>query len=181
MAKIGLKYPVAAPYTAGAHTTGKVIGKAISASASINVAEGTLYADDGLAESVKEFTSGSLSLGIDELEDDIAVMLLGHKAGTDSSEMIAKDSDTAPYVGVGFYAPRMKSGSKSFKAIWYPKVQFAEPSEELTTKGENITFGTYTLEGTIMRDDTGEWRRSAIFESEEEAISWLKEKAKITA
>ena len=180
MAKTGLKYPVAAPYTAGAHTAGKVIGKAISASASINVAEGSLYADDGLAESVKEFTSGTITVGLDEMDDDIAVMLLGHTMGEDN-ELVAKDNDFAPYVGVGFYGARVKDGKKSYKAIWYPKVQFKEPNEDLTTKGENITFGTYTIEGTLMRDDAGEWRRSKICDTEEEARAWLEGKAKITA
>ena len=179
MAKTGLKYPVAAPYAAGSHTAGKVIGKAISASASINVAEGSLYADDGLAESVKEFTSGTITVGIDEMDDEIAVMLLGHTMSDE--ELVAKDSDTAPYVGVGFYGSRIKDGKKSYKAIWYPKVQFKEPNEDLTTKGENITFGTYTLEGTLMRDDAGEWRRSKIFDTEDEAKTWLESKAKITA
>lgn len=181
MAKIGLKYPVAAPYSAGAHTAGKVLGKAVSASVSINVAEGSLYADDGLAESAKEFTSGTLSLGIDEMDDETSVMLLGHTL-EDGGELVAKDSDTAPYVGVGFYGARVKNGTKSYRAIWYPKVQFAEPTEDLATKGENITFNTYTLEGTLMRDDaTGEWRRSAVFPTEAEAEEWLKGKAKITA
>jgi hypothetical protein len=107
-------------------------------------------------------------------------MLLGHTMGEDS-ELVAKDSDTAPYVGVGFYGARVKDGKKSYKAIWYPKVQFKEPNEDLTTKGENITFGTYTIEGTLMRDDAGEWRRSKICDTEEEAKAWLEGKAKITA
>lgn len=182
MAKVGMKYPVAAPYSAGAHSAGKVIGKAISASISINVAEGTLYADDALAESAKEFISGTLTIGIDDLEDETSVLLLGHKQDTGSAgELIANETDTAPYVGVGFYGKRIKNGVPSWKAVWYPKVQFKEPNEDMATKGETITFGTYSLEGTIMRDDSGDWRRSKVFASEDAAREWLDGKAKITA
>lgn len=180
MAKTGLKYPVVAPYTAGGHTAGRVLGKAISANIAITTAEGVLYADDAAAESVKEFISGTITIGIDEMDDESQVMLLGHTVD-ESEELVAKDSDSAPYVGAGFYGARIKDGKKSYKAIWYPKVQFKEPNEDLATKGETITFGTYTLEGTLMRDEAGDWRRSKIFNTEEEARAWLEGKAKITA
>ena len=44
------------------------LAKAISADLSIELNEATLYADDGQAESVKEFKSGTLSLGVDDME-----------------------------------------------------------------------------------------------------------------
>ena len=39
------------------------LAKAISAELSVELAEATLYADDGAAEIVKEFKSGTLALG----------------------------------------------------------------------------------------------------------------------
>ena len=43
------------------------MAKAMSADLSVEMAEATLYADDGAAEIVKEFKSGTLSLGIDDI------------------------------------------------------------------------------------------------------------------
>ena len=48
------------------------LAKAISADLSVELAEATLYADDGAAEIVKEFKSGTLSLGIDDIGASVA-------------------------------------------------------------------------------------------------------------
>ena len=51
------------------------LAKAISADLSVELAEATLYADDGASEIVKEFKSGTLSLGIDDIGNDAASVL----------------------------------------------------------------------------------------------------------
>ena len=51
------------------------LAKAISADLSVELAEATLYADDGASEIVKEFKSGTLSLGIDDIGSAAAVGL----------------------------------------------------------------------------------------------------------
>ena len=43
------------------------MAKAMTADLSVELAEATLYADDGAAEIVKEFKSGTLSLGVDDI------------------------------------------------------------------------------------------------------------------
>lgn len=53
------------------------LAKAISAELSVELNEATLFADDGQAEAVKEFKSGTISLGIDELGNDKAAALVG--------------------------------------------------------------------------------------------------------
>ena len=71
MATIGLDRLYYAKITEAAsgdetYATPVQLAKAISADLSIELAEATLYADDGAAEIVKEFKSGTLSLGVDE-------------------------------------------------------------------------------------------------------------------
>lgn len=44
-----------------------MLAKAMTAELSIELNEATLYADDGAAEIVKEFKSGTLSLGVDDI------------------------------------------------------------------------------------------------------------------
>ena len=82
MAKIGLKYPVAAPMKEDGKTydTGFVIAKAIKASVTANNNDVKLYADDGIAESDKSFKDGTLSLNVDDLSGIIRLtqrVLLG--------------------------------------------------------------------------------------------------------
>ena len=72
MATIGLDKLYYAPITEnsnGEETYGTPVqlAKAISAELSVELNEAILYADDGQAESVKEFKSGSISLNIDPL------------------------------------------------------------------------------------------------------------------
>ena len=51
------------------------LAKAMTADLSVELAEATLYADDGASEIVKEFKSGTLSLGIDDIGNSIASVL----------------------------------------------------------------------------------------------------------
>ena len=44
-----------------------LLAKAMTAELSVELAEATLYADDGAAEVVKEFQSGTLTLGVDDI------------------------------------------------------------------------------------------------------------------
>ena len=69
MATIGLDKLYYAPITEdenGNETYGTPVqlAKAISADLTVELNEATLYADDGQAEAVKEFKSGTLSLGL---------------------------------------------------------------------------------------------------------------------
>ena len=53
------------------------LAKAMSAELSVELAEATLYADDGAAEIVKEFQSGTLTLGVDDIGASVASDLTG--------------------------------------------------------------------------------------------------------
>jgi len=165
MAKIGLKYPV---YKG---STGGVIGKALTADITIETNTAELYADDGLAESDYSFKSGTISLGIDELSDAVQAEFLGHTIA--SSEMTAKSTDVPAYVGIGFYGVKMISGVKKYRAIFFPKVKFNEPSDSEKTQGESIEFGTSTLEGKILKNDSDVWKIEKTFALVADAIAYL--------
>lgn len=170
MAKIGLKYPVYKTESGAG-----VIGKAIQADISITVNDIKLYADDGIAESDKSFQNGTITLGIDELSDEVQAALLGHEL--DGGELTAKSTDASPYVGIGFYGVKMVGGVRKYRAIWLPRVQFAEPADSNATKGETLAFATPSLEGTIMLDDGGVWKMEKTFDTESGAIAYLQDKS----
>ena len=153
MSKIGLKYPV---YKS--ETSQGVIAKAIQADIAITVNDVKLYADDAIAESDKSFRSGTLTLGVDDLSDAVQTAFLGH--AVDDGEITASGTDANPYVGIGFYGVKMVAGGvRKYRAIWLTKVQFTEPSDTNATKGDTIAFATPVLEGTIMLDDDGNWKK----------------------
>lgn len=123
------------------------LAKAMTADLSVELAEATLYADDGAAEIVKEFKSGTLSLGVDDLGGSVASDLTG--AVIDSNGVVistAEDGGTP--VAIGF---RAKKSNGKYRYFWLYRVKFGIPATALATKGDSITFNTPTIEGTIMR------------------------------
>ena len=129
------------------YATPKLLAKAISADLSVELNEATLYADDGVAELVKEFKGGTLSLGIDDIGADVAADLTG--ATVDSNKvLVSGGEDTGSSVAVGF---RAKRADGKYKYYWLYRVKFGIPATNLATKGDSITFSTPTIEGTIMR------------------------------
>jgi phi13 family phage major tail protein len=174
MAKIGLRYPV---YNANGKKG--VIGKAIQADINITTNEVFVYGDDAVAETDKSFRSGRITLGLDDLNDIIQEDLLGHAIDEDG-EVTASGDDTSPYAGIGFFGVKRVNNITKYRAIWLPKVQFAEPNDTNTTKGENTAFSTPTIEGVIMLDDEGNWKKEQTFPTAAEAVTYLKAKAEIT-
>ncbi len=135
--------------------TPEKLAEAITADISVNVAEATLYADDALNQSVKEFTSGTIKLGVADLAADKLAGILGQ--ATDSAGITwASGDDVAPYVAVGFRAAKING---IYRYIWLQKVQFKIPSESFETKGESISFKTPEIEGTFMKANAnGMWK-----------------------
>ena len=123
------------------------LAKAMTADLSVELAEATLYADDGAAEIVKEFKSGTLSLGIDDLGATIASDLTGATIDSDGVIISAAEDGGDP-VAVGF---RAKKANGKYKYYWLYRVKFGIPATNLATKGDSITFSTPTIEGTILR------------------------------
>ena len=123
------------------------LAKAMSADLSVELAEATLYADDGAAEIVKEFMSGKLTLGIDDIGSTVASDLSG--ATIDANGVIVSASeDGGTPVAVGF---RAKKSNGKYRYFWLYRVKFGIPAANMATKGDSITFSTPTIEGTILR------------------------------
>ena len=123
------------------------LAKAISADLSVELNEATLFADDGQAEAVKEFKSGTLSLGVDDIGTEAAAGLVGATVDK-NGVLISGGEDAAKPVAIGF---RAKKSNGKYKYYWLYKVLFGVPATNLATKGDSITFSTPTIEGTIFR------------------------------
>ena len=133
----------------GDETYGKPqsLAKAMTAELSVELAEATLYADDGAAEVVKEFQSGTLTLGVDNIGLSVAADLTG--ATIDKNNVLVSASeDGGNPVAVGF---RAKKANGKYRYFWLYRVKFGIPATNLTTKGESIEFSTPSIEGTVLR------------------------------
>ena len=160
MATIGLDklyYAKITEDTEGIETyaTPQILAKAMTADLSVEMAEATLYADDGAAEMVKEFKSGTLSLSIDDIGAAIASDLTGCTIDK-SGVVISTAEDGGSPVAIGF---RARKANGKYRYYWLYRVKFSIPGTSLATKGDSITFSTPTIEGAIFRrnkpDSTG--------------------------
>ena len=151
MATIGLDKLFYAKITEGengeeTYAEPKQLAKAMTADLSVELAEATLYADDGVAEVVKEFKSGTLSLGVDDIGGAVASDLTGAVID-DNGVVISGSEDGGAPVAVGF---RAKKSNGKYKYYWLYRVKFGIPATNLATKGDSITFSTPTIEGTVL-------------------------------
>lgn len=122
------------------------LAKAMTAELSVELAEATLYADDGAAEIVKEFKSGTLSLGVDDIGASVASDLTGSTIDA-NGVVVSTNADGGAPVAIGF---RAKKSNGKYKYFWLYRVIFGITATSLATKGDSITFSTPTIEGTIL-------------------------------
>lgn len=151
MATIGLDKLYYAPITEDekgeeSYGTPAQLAKAISADLSVELAEATLYADDGASEIVKEFQSGTLSLGVDDIGGEAASTLTGAVID-DNGVVVSAGEDGGQPVAVGF---RAKKSNGKYRYFWLYRVKFGIPATNLATKGDSISFSTPTIEGTVL-------------------------------
>ena len=151
MATIGLDKLYYAKITEAAngeetYATPVELAKAISADLSTELAEATLYANDAASEVVREFKSGTITLGIDDIGASVAADLLGVTVDR-NGVVVSAVEDTGSYVAIAF---RAKRSSGKYQYFWLYKVKFSIPGNALATKGDSITFNTPSIEGTVM-------------------------------
>lgn len=152
MATIGLDKMYYATITEDAngnetYETPVALAPAISADLEVEINEAILYAEDGISDAVKEFKTGSLTLGVKEIGSTAASDLTG--AVIDKNGVVISHSEGGGKpVAVGF---RAQKPDGTYRYFWLYKVKFAIPATNLVTKGDSITFSTPSIEGTIMR------------------------------
>ena len=176
MAKIGLqnfRFGILTEATDGTPTYGvaQKPAKAISCKVDISNNDAKLYADDGLAESDTTFQSGTVTLGIDDEDDVTLATLLGHEIT--NGEMVRNANDIAPYVGLGRVITKIVGGVYKYKVEFLYKVKFSEPSQDNSTKGESVEFGTSELSGLVSKLANGDWSATKTFNTMAEAQAYL--------
>lgn len=184
MAFIGLRKPYVAKYnrTTGEYSDGFRYSHAVSLSVTPNYAEASLYGDDMQVEYEKAFTSAAVSLGTTSTPIEAASVMFGHTVDAENKKVTYKATDEANYVGLGVIAPEKVDGENKYVALIILSAKFADSSESYSTKADSLTFNTPTIEGSAtVANDSGEWKITRIFDTEDEAEAFVKNYLNIEA
>lgn len=191
MATIGLTKPYYAIYNydeltgKASYSNGGLMGKLIEMAVEPEATDDSnLYADNGIAESVRAFTGGNVTITTDHLTQDVSKAILGVAEKTVTVDGIDEpvkalyfDDDMAqPELGFGDIIKSMKNGEYVWRALILPRVKFSIPAESATTQGESIEWQTPELEATLMKSQEGThpWKIIADFKSEGNAERFIK-------
>lgn len=161
------------------------LGGLMSVAETLNFSEVESRADDVRKIYIKEFTDGSLAVGILEMSNEVAHAITG--ATLDSSGS-AKDihfsaNDNPPYGCLGFYTTNAKAdGSKYYKGLFYPKVKASLDGRTYNTKQKTIVLNSPTLTFAVDAAANGEFRiESEELSTESAAKAWVNGKVKAAA
>lgn len=147
------------------------LGRLVKADLTVNNATGELYADDELAETVTEFSSGSLAVETDDMTDEVASEIYGCEVVDKTVHY--KSGDTPPEGGLAYYKVLMRRGVRLFKGVFHPRAKAALGNDTAQTRGSSITFGTSSTTFTIMTCKSKDWRLTEEFDNEAEARAWV--------
>lgn len=198
MAIIGVSKPYYAKYSAVngvvSYSGGGLMGMMTSVDVVIEGSEdNNLFGDNGVAETDRTFTSGTLTLSTTDLSPEITKDLLGVVSQeleeipgvTDQGvmELIYDDRQAIPYIASGFIIKKRIHHVNFWRAVVLTKVMFSVPSDSATTQGESIEWQVPELVGTIMRDDseTHRWKRESTFTTEAQAEAYIRHRLNIGA
>ena len=148
------------------------IGRLVKADLTIQMASGKIFADDGLAESVDEFASGSVAMETDDILDSAASVIYG--TTVDGKTVHYNTKDDPPSGGLAYYKKLMRKRKVLYKGIFHPLVKASLGNDSASTKTDSITFGTCSSNFTVFAAANGDWRITEEFDTEEEAIAWVK-------
>ena len=188
---IGFSNPLVAVYSASGNTvtyTG-VIPMARGVGVEISLESGgdnVFHADNAVAErDAGRFTGGTATFTVDGLKAAAERLIAGLAAAepfTVTSTLTVDeqhwgDTQTVPYVGVGFVVERMEEGVTSWKPIVLTKLKFDTAGLSAQTQGQEIDWQTTELTAAIERDDSArhDWKRTTENDltTEADAIAYI--------
>lgn len=155
----GYSKPYVALYTASGSTVSYSNGQLLARGVSVEVApessDATIfYADNIAAETAPgRFTGGEVTLTVDGLLEDAEKLIMGLPTPDSEGFLNYGDSQTIPYVGVGWITRYMSGGVTVYVPEGLCKVCFHNIDTNAETQEEEIDFQTQELVATILRGD----------------------------
>lgn len=178
MANVGLRKPFIAKFdrASKSYSNGFRFSHAVSMGITPSYAEASLYGDDVQVEYEKSFVNAAVTLGTTSTPLQAADTMFGHEVDPATKKVIYKSTDEANYVGVGITGVEKVDGKTQYVALIILCAKFADSAENYSTKGDQLQFNTPSIDGTaIAADDDGNWKQTQIFDTEEEAVQYVKD------
>ena len=156
---IGFSKPYVALYansgTTITYSDGRVLARGVDVSIEPETSDDNkFYADNTEAETdAGTFSGGTLSLTVDGLHQDAESLIMGLPAADQSGWISYGDSQTVPFVGVGYIAKYMSGGEITYVPTIIPKVVFNQISSSHATSEDSLNFQTQALTAQIKRAD----------------------------
>jgi len=178
MPSIGFEYSMWAPIvteTEGAlptYGTGKSLGGAVSGSHTPNFAETPHYADNVLKNQVAKFTSGRLTLTVDDMDLETHAAIFG---ATFSQDQVShKVTDKPPFGGVAWIETILTEANEIiYRGYFYPKVKAVRGSKNFQTQTDSIELGYTEINFTTFAAKSGDYEIIKDFDDEQDAKSWV--------
>ena len=156
---VGFSKPYVAVYsnsgTTITYSDGRVLARGVDVSIEPETSDDNkFYADNTEAETdAGTFSGGTLSLTVDGLHQDAESLIMGLPAADQSGWISYGDSQTVPFVGVGYIAKYMSGGEITYVPTVIPKVVFNQISSSHATSEDSLNFQTQALTAQIKRAD----------------------------
>ena len=193
MAYIGMRKPQFAAVS-GTRTDGSaisygtpiVLGPAVSANVTFDVADNPDYGDDVIIDNDKGINGYSIALEVNDITAAGRAACLGWKKVMDSVTTTNVDhyeanDDAPPEGGLAYIRVKMFKGVKKYEAFFFHCLQCSSGGENASTKQKQITWNHPTINAAgigVYIDQTGkaryfDWME---FDSESAAQTWINSK-----
>lgn len=188
MAYIGMRKPRFAPL-ATARVDGSaltyedpiVLGPAVSANVTMDVADNPDYGDDVIIDNDKGVNGYSITLETNDISAEARAVCLGWKENKGTGTTVIDyqvDNQAPPEGGLAYIRVKMFKGVKKYEAFFFHCLQCSSGGENASTKTQQITWNHPTINASgigVYLDSSGnaryfDWME---FTSESAAETWI--------
>lgn len=171
MSKKGLRYVAFAHLKAdGTYENGKHLSPAAAFNANANASDVKDYGDDRVVETDKSVTGGTITVELNNDDDEMYVYLLGH---TQTTGKAAKSFPTRMMSRRTSVLLRSASPEANGSQRFTISASSQSRTARNATKEETVTFNHISLEGDILIPEDGNWKRRKSFDTFEAAKAYV--------
>lgn len=188
MAYIGMRKPRFAPLAADrvdgsplSYEDPIVLGPAVSANVSFEVADNPDYGDDVIIDNDKGINGYSIDMETNDIAAEARAICLGWKKNTGSGSTVIDyqvNDDAPPEGGLAYIRVKLFRGVRKYEAFFFHCLQCSSGGENASTKERQITWNHPTINAAgigVYVDSTGkaryfDWME---FDTEAAAETWI--------
>lgn len=170
MSKVGIQCVKYSKIKNGKYTGPKDISTLVNFNGSPNKKEGEDWGDNRKVASHRSVNKINLAMELNDIRGDKYADICGHEYDEQSKKVTVKDTDNAPFIGIGAIGnSETEEGKAVYVMKFYTNMQFSEPNDDNSTENENVDYKHVTLEGTGYPNKDGVLKIEQEFDTLEEA------------